>query len=371
MGKHRNRSPFIPGMKLSEDFYREAVRPILDNAFPGLAHAAGLIDSGSEVLGFDDETSTDHHWGPRLILFLSGEDHPQYCAQIHQVLAENLPREFKGYSTNFTKPDPNDSGTQLLQPITSGPVNHRVITTTPRDFFIDYLGFDLEQPLEPADWLTFSEQRLLTITKGMVFHDEVGLNAVRSRFAYYPQDVWLYLLASAWMRIEQEEPLMGRSGIVGDEVGSALIGARLVRDVMRLCFLMERTYTPYPKWLGLAFKQLSCSRILWPVLQGALRSETWQDREGYLVQAYEVIAGRHNTLKITEPLPEQTAYFHGRPFKVIAQHGFAAALLRKIQDPIVKRIAEKPVIGSIDLFSDNVDLVSNPSWRKKLRQLYE
>ena len=54
---------FIPGLTLCGDFYREAVRPLLDDAFPGLAHSAALIGSGSEVLGFDDEMSSDHHWG--------------------------------------------------------------------------------------------------------------------------------------------------------------------------------------------------------------------------------------------------------------------------------------------------------------------
>ncbi len=38
--------------------------------------------------------------------------------------------------------------------------------------------------------------------------------------------------------------------MIGDEVGSALIGSRLVRDIMRLCFLMEQTYAPYAKWFG-------------------------------------------------------------------------------------------------------------------------
>jgi hypothetical protein len=164
---------------------------------------------------------------------------------------------------------------------------------------------------------------------------------------------------------------MGRAGMVGDEVGSALIAARLVRDCMRLCFLMEKTYAPYPKWFGSAFKKLASAKTLWPVFQAVLRSETWQDRETQLVQAYEYLTACHNALKLTEPLPEKTASFFGRPFRVIAQNGFAQALLKQIQDPAVKRIAERPLIGSIDLFSDNVDLLSNPSWRGKLHQLYE
>jgi hypothetical protein len=98
--------------------------------------------------------------------------------------------------------------------------------------------------------------------------------------------------------------------------------------------------------------------------------ETWQERERQLVQVYEYIAARHNALQLTGPLPGKVKSFFGRPFKVIAQHGFARALLNEIQDPRVKRIAERPVIGSLDLFSDNVDLVSDPSWRTKLRQLY-
>ena len=362
---------FIPGLKLSEAFYREIVWPILDSHFPALAHAAGLIDGGSEVLGFDDETSVDHHWGPRLMLFLSEQDHQHYSEQIQHVLAEHLPYEFRGYPTNFTEPNPNDDGVQLLRPITQGPVNHRVSIHTIGGFFSDYLGFDIEEPLEPADWLTFSEQRLRTITTGAIFHDKVGLNTVRSRFAYYPQDVWLYMLAAVWTRIGQEEALMGRAGAVGDEVGSALIGARLVRDMMRLCFLMEKTYAPYPKWFGSAFKQLSCAQTLWPIFQGALRSDTWQSRESYLVQAYEYVATRYNALKLTEPLPEKATSFFGRPFRVIALHGFAGALLKMIQDPDVKRIAERPVIGNIDLFSDNVDLVSKLYWRTRVRWLYE
>jgi Domain of unknown function (DUF4037) len=361
---------FVPGLRLSEQFYREIVRPILDSSFPGLAHAAGRIDGGSDVLGFDDETSMDHDWGPRLMLFLPEEEHACHSEKIKLVLANQLPREFRGFPTNFSTPDPDDGGTQVLMPIDGGPVNHRISIQTVRSFFSGYLGFDIEQTLEPVDWLTFPEQRLRTIATGAVFHDEVGLNAARAPFSYYPHDIWLYLLAAVWTRIGQEEHLMGRAGMVSDEIGSALIGARLVRDVMRLCFLMEKTYAPYPKWFGVAFKQLTCAGTLWPVLRDVLHSENWQARERNLVQAYEFIADRHNALQLTAPLPEKVKSFFGRPFKVIAQHGFAQALLKEIRDPGVKRIAERPVIGSLDLFSDNVDLVSDPSWRTKLRQLY-
>jgi hypothetical protein len=362
---------FIPGAILCGQFYGEIVRPILDAHYPDLLHAAALAGSGSDVLGFDDKTSTDHDWGPRVKLFLSPEDHARHATAIRATLAATLPLEFRGYPTNFSPPDLDNNGTQVLQAIAGGPVNHRVETLTVRGFLADYLGFDVELPLEPADWLTFSEQKLRSLAATAIYHDGIGLQAVISRFAYYPHDVWLYLLAAGWARIGQEEHLMGRAGMAGDEVGSALIGARLVRDVMRLCFLMERTYAPYPKWFGTAFKRLACVERLWPILQAALAAEDWPARGRYLAQAYEVIAAMHNALQLTEPLPEQAMSFFGRPFQVMALHGFAEALLRQIRDPAVKRIAGRRPIGGLDQFSDSTDLISDPYWRPMLKRLYE
>src|SRR5688572_19628883 len=110
---------FIPGLLLSERFYWEAVRPSLDARFASLPHAAALMGDGSEVLGFDDAMSTDHHWGPRVILFLREVDHPPHAEAIREALRHDLPREFLGYPTNFTEPDPADHGVQLLRTVDS------------------------------------------------------------------------------------------------------------------------------------------------------------------------------------------------------------------------------------------------------------
>jgi len=171
---------FIPGLKLCEQFYQEAVRPILINRFPQLKHAAALIGNGSEVLGFDDELSTDHDWGPRVLLFVEEEDQ-QLSEQIIKALAQDLPYGFHGYPTNWTMPDTNDNGTQALESITDRPINHRVTVQTVRGFVQAHLGFDIEQDLEPADWLTFSEQRLLTLTSGAIYQDDIDLQKQRSR----------------------------------------------------------------------------------------------------------------------------------------------------------------------------------------------
>lgn len=359
---------FIPGLQLSEAFYHEAVRPVLDAHFPGLAHSAALIGSGSEVLGFDTPMSTDHHWGPRVLLFLNEVDYDRYKQPIHEALGNELPFTFHDYSTHFGAPNPDDNGVQLLQETATRPINHRVDIVTIKAFFKGIFDLDIEQPIEAADWLTIPSQKLRTITAGAVYHDGIGLEAIRQRFQYYPQDVWLYMLVAGWTRIGQEEHFVGRTGYVGDDLGSQVIAARLVRDLMRLCFLMEKQYAPYPKWFGTAFSKLKCAEQLTSIFRWVILAESWREREKSLSQAYEIVAEMHNALGITEALPTQVSNFWGRPFKVIHAERFADAIKAKIRDETVRRI---PVdIGSIDQFSDSTDLVEHTELRGRLKTLY-
>jgi hypothetical protein len=355
-------------LRLSELFYQEAVRPVLNRQFPGLRYTAALIGSGSEVLGFDTPMSTDHHWGPRLLLFLSDDDYTAHAEAIRETLCYRLPYTFYGYPTNFSQPDFNDNGTQLLQAVESGPVNHRVEALTIRAFFSQALSVDPYAEIEVTDWLSFPTQRLRAITSGAVYHDDLDLNGIREKFAWYPHDVWLYLLAAGWTRIGQEEAFVGRAGYVGDELGSQVIAARLVRDVMRLCFLMEHQYPPYSKWYGTAFSRLVCAVRLRPILQQALLMQTWPEREQALCEAYEVLAAMHNALGITEPLEATVSSYFGRPFRVIHGDRFAAAIKASIQDEQVKHIPTD--IGAVDQFSDSTDLLENSGLRERLKALY-
>src|SRR4051812_32861209 len=91
----------MKGLELSGLFYNEIVAEILKSNFPSLKYSAALIGWGSEVLGFDDRLSTDHNWGLRFQLFLSGRDFEEHFELINQVLSKDLPTEFRGYPTDF------------------------------------------------------------------------------------------------------------------------------------------------------------------------------------------------------------------------------------------------------------------------------
>jgi hypothetical protein len=371
MKKEPQKPPFIPGMKLAEGFYKEAVKPVLDADFPALKYSAALIGHGSEVLGFDTEMSTDHHWGPRVMLFLIPEDFIKHKDNIHMVLSHKLPHIYLGYSTNFSEPDPNDNGVQLLSHQDSGPVNHRVEAFTISGFFRGYLGIDIEKEMDTIDWLTLPQQKLRSIVCGKVFHDGLGLEKVKQRFTWYPHDAWLFILAGLWQRIGQEEHLTGRAGETGDEIGASIIAARIVRDIMRLALLMGKQYPPYAKWLGNAFYQLKSARKLKPVLEEILKANSWQARDKYLAGAYGLLAEMHNALEVTAPLPTTPRLFHRRPFHIIDGGKFAAALLEKITGPWLTPAMRRSPIGSIDIFTDNTDMLEDPAFRPVLRKFYE
>ncbi|MBI2811407.1 MAG: DUF4037 domain-containing protein [Candidatus Melainabacteria bacterium] len=379
------------GLDLSESYYRETVKPLLQSHFPAMQVSAGLLGDGSEVLGFDTEMSQDHDWGPRVMLFLSDSDYAKSGKQVALMLQQELPKSFHGFVTHFATPNQIAELRSENQSIDNHPANtastvntvnttsttntvstvsHSVEVLTAQKFIWQHINFELSERIKPADWLTFPEQKLATIVGGRLFEDGIGVQAIRDRFAYYPKDVWLYLLACQWTRIEQEEHLMGRAGYAGDELGSAIIGARLVRDLMRLCFLMEKQYAPYPKWFGTAFACLKSAKTLAPLLRQILASSTWEERQEWLSEAYEFVAAAHNELRITENLPTSVRQFHGRPFFVISMGEFSKAIFSQIQDQTVRKISEKRPIGSIDQFSDSTDLISDPAWRSTLKSLY-
>jgi hypothetical protein len=299
------------GLELCRRFYFDVVRPMVD-----VPHSAALLGRGSEVLGFDDEMSTDHNCEVRALVFVPD-----------------------GVELRLEVPETFEGRPALVE------------VHTLREYFLDQLGFDVDAALTVRDWLTFPESILRQFTAGGVFHDELGLEDVRDRLAYYPDDVWRYLMITAWWRVHPEMNLVGRAGYVGDDLGSALIGTRMVEDLMRLCFLIERRYAPYSKWFGTAFGRLSCGPEIAPLLRDVLRAETWQEREEALSAVYRAVGELHNRLAITAPVELGVERMWGRPFEVVWGN-VPGALSDAIQDPEVRRIADRWPVGGIEKVRD-------------------
>jgi hypothetical protein len=163
-------------------------------------------------------------------------------------------------------------------------------------------------------------------------------------------------MAGQWQRISQEEAFPGRCAEAGDDLGSAVVTARLARDLMRLALLMGRSYPPYSKWLGSAFARLPEAAALGPCLRAAVAATGWPVRGQHLSRAYRLVAVRHNELGVTRPLDPDTRPFFDRPFQVLGAGRFAEALRAEITDP---EIRARPPFGAVDGFIDSSDALGH------------
>ena len=325
---------FVPGLELAAAFYDELVRPLVG----GVRHSAALLGTGSDVLGFDTERSTDHDWGPRLQVFVADAD----VSRVRSAVDDGLPDTFRYWPTRYGWDDV--------------PVGHHVEVFALDRWLRAQLGFDPLGRISSSDWLTVPQQALLEVTTGAVFHDGLGeLSSAREALVWYPNEVWLWLLACQWRRIDQEEPFVGRTAEVGDELGSRVVAGRLVRDAMRLCFLQERCYAPYTKWLGSGFRELAAHAELGERLLDVLAAPDCQAREAALVDVVRTLAARHNALAITAPVDENVRRFHNRPFRVLGSGRFVDACLERLSDPWLRSL---PLTGAVDQFVDSADVLS-------------
>jgi hypothetical protein len=343
----------LRGAELAARFYGEVVGPLLQRGAPGLPYAAGRLGSGSDVLGLDDATSRDHDWGCRLTLLLDERDRDQVPA-IGRLLSASLPESFRGSPVRF--PVTWDSET-----------SHRVEVAVVGDYLTRILGLDPAGGLSAPDWLTLTGQSVLEVTAGPVFADRTqALGPARALLAWYPPDVERYVLAGAWQRLCQLMPFVGRTAQSGDELGSRLMSAQLVGDLVALAFALSRRWAPYAKWRGTAFRSLPVAAALGPLLDTAVAAPSWRPREDALAAACEVLLNQQRTLGL--PAPEAAVIpFFSRPFRTV-DSAVPALLLDAITDPAVARLP--PLVGSVEQWADSTDVLAHAARRTALRAAY-
>lgn len=336
----------MSGIELARAYWADVVRPVLDRELPGLPRAAGRLGGGSDVLGLDDDTSRDHDWGLRLNLFVPAHRVPE----VDRVLAASLPASYRSHPTTF--------------PVTWDPeVRHRVEVAAPAEFVRSRTGLDVGGGLMPADWLALTGQSVLEVTAGPVFEDTSGeITALREHLAWYPHDVWLHVLAADWTRVEQELPFVGRTGQRGDDLGSRLIAARLVTALVRLGFLLERRWPPYPKWAGTLFAALPVAASVTGHLAGVLAAATWRERDAALRAACEALHERQRAVGLPALDGPACEPFYDRPFTGL-RAGVAGTLRAAVTDPAVRAL---PYRGGVEQWVDDVGTLTDADLRTRL-----
>jgi hypothetical protein len=331
------------GAEYSRRYYEHIVGPAVDARWPVVPRAAGRLGSGSDVLGLDDDVSRDHDWGLRLNLFVPAD----MTAEVDAYLEEILPATFDGLPTRFaTTWDPRQ--------------RHRVQVQDVAAFVHSHTGLDVRNPLSVNDWLSLSGQSVMEVTAGPVFIDTDGaLTDARSALAWYPDDVWKYVIAADWSRLAQELPFVGRSAERGDDLGSRVIPSRLVGVAMHLAHLLDRQWPAYSKWLGTSLARLPRAHAIAEALGRVLSSTDWRDRRRRFRRRSadpQPDPGRRWVARCGQPNREllDRAYRSIRPDVI-------TALEDSISDPAVKALPRG--LGSVEQWSDNTNVLTNPSRR--------
>lgn len=232
------------GLELSRAFYKQYGAPLLHEQFSQVEHliAVGLIGSGSEVLGFDDEVSRDHDFEPGFCLLLPDESViDRRTAFLLERAYAKLPREFMEVRRS------------TLAPV--GGARHGVLRAA--DFFTEKVGAP-DGVLTVDQWLKLPQQSLLEATAGVLFRDDLGqVTAIRTALSHMPEEVRKKRLAGHLLLMAQA----GQYNYLrclkhGEPAAGQLAVNEFVKSCIEVVFLLNRVYAPYYKWSFRALRQL-------------------------------------------------------------------------------------------------------------------
>lgn len=229
----------MKGLFLSEEYYKKYGQPMIREYFSDYEDriAVGLVGEGSECLGYDDELSADHDFGPGFCLWLTDADYSAIGATL-QIFYNQLPQSFLGYRR-----------------IPTSHAGQRIGVMRITDFYRKYVG-NVENFSQPLYWLRVPEYLIVTATNGKIFHDPLGeFTRIRNRLLeYYPEDIRIKKIASQIAMMAQTGQYNYSRAIKRKEDVTARLSLDIfIKETISLFFLLNKTYMPYYKW---AFRRL-------------------------------------------------------------------------------------------------------------------
>lgn len=214
------------GLNLCESYYFDIGKPMLENAFSNYMSkmSIGLVGMGSECLGYDDEISRDHDFGPGFCIWLPKKDYRE-IGFVLQNAYNQLTLEYEGFKRENSKRGQGRLGVFCIE-----------------DFFII--------PQSLMQWLEIDEYLLCMLTGGRIFDDFLGeVTSRRKILKYYPEDVRLKKLAKSVAKMAQS----GQYNYLRclkrhDYVAASLALNEFIDEALSCIYLLNKKYKPYYKW---------------------------------------------------------------------------------------------------------------------------
>ena len=247
----------MQGIEIAKAYWEQYGRPAIEEQFPELMKyiAVGLVGSGSECYGFDDELSRDHDFGPGFCIFLPGEDivdrHSEFLLE---RACSRLPREFMG------------TRRELMNP--AGGNRCGVFRTD--EWYRGKTGI----PGAPSGWRDFiplPDYALAEVTNGEVFLDEYGeFSSIRRAWQEPPEDYVSKKICGALISMSQSgEYNYPRCRRRGDLAAAHLCADEFVKAAITAVMWSCERPVPYYKWSFRALRELEKEKGL-PMISEAL-----------------------------------------------------------------------------------------------------
>ncbi len=215
----------IKGLQLCEQYYQQYGIPMLENFKEYLPYMAiGLCGEGSDCLGYDDELSHDHDFGPGFCIWLPKDIYDEIYMDLQKVY-DDLPQSFMGYQRDITPQAIHRVGVQCID-----------------DFFV--------YPQSDNDWLNIDEMTLLNCINGKIFIDNYGLvTKIRKKLSYYPKRIQMIKLAENLHLMSQcgqynYQRILKRH----DKVALQLCLSSFIDATISVIYILNQKYKPYYKW---------------------------------------------------------------------------------------------------------------------------
>lgn len=219
------------GLDICQKYYETYGKKMIEEKFADYQKymAIGLFGFGSDCLGYDDDISHDHDFGPGFCIWLPRDIYWRIGHSLQNEY-DHLPQEFMGMKRVETSHGQGRVGVFVIE-----------------DFFNQFLG---KIPKTLEDWLYIDENGLLACTNGRIFEDYYGqVTQIRKDLSYYPEDVRLKKIVRAIAKMAQAGQYnYSRCMTRHNQVAASLALHEFIDQTLSAVYLLNKKYKPYYKW---------------------------------------------------------------------------------------------------------------------------
>ena len=300
------------GLEEARSLYEEHGEKMLRERFPEYIGriAVGLAGHGSECFGFDDGISRDPDWERGFCLWLTDEDDLKIGVELARAYRA-LPLEKGAPRGSLSE---RNTGVRRIS-----------------DFYRRYTGSS-GAPEDWRHWMALPSHALAEATNGQVWRDDLGaFSAIRETLLTgMPEDVRLKKMAARAVEMAQAGQYnYARCLKHGEEGAAMLAAAEFVRAACGMIYLLNRSHTPYYKWMLRGLSRLDRLGDMAPALEFLLTGEN--DAAGQKTKAGVI---EDVSARVIAELKAQELSDGGWDY--LEPHAFA--LMERIENPQIRAL---------------------------------